>query len=397
MPISVFIVDALMGSGKTSAAIHMIKAGDPKQRYLYITPFLSEVERVTSVCEKQGFMQPSSIGTKTRGIKYLFQMGTNIASTHALFRQFDAEIIEMAHEKQYTLIMDEAASVIEQLDISEHDLSYILREHATVNPHNRLLEWRTKEYDGRFADIRRMCDMGAIGIYGDATPLWLFPVSTFKAFKDTYLLTYLFNAQHQKYYYDFHGIHYRPLYVCGDDPASYHFTDRPATQRSPPFAPLLRLYSGRLNDIGEPPTALSLNWYIRHRDKLPTLHNNTYNFFRNILNSKSYFNLWTTFLDYKAPLSGKGYANGFAALNIRATNELRHKTAVAYLANRYFNPVIRNFFVGQGIQVDEDAYALSEMLQFIWRSAIRDNRPVDLYIPSGRMRRLFSTWLKHQV
>lgn len=44
--------------------------------------------------------------------------------------------------------------------------------------------------------------------------------------------------------------------------------------------------------------------------------------------------------------------------------------------------------------VDEDAYALSEMLQWIWRSSIRDGKPINIYIPSKRMRTLLMNWLE---
>lgn len=46
------------------------------------------------------------------------------------------------------------------------------------------------------------------------------------------------------------------------------------------------------------------------------------------------------------------------------------------------------------ISVDENGYALSEMLQFIWRSAIRDGKEIWVYIPSIRMRELLKQWIK---
>ena len=46
------------------------------------------------------------------------------------------------------------------------------------------------------------------------------------------------------------------------------------------------------------------------------------------------------------------------------------------------------------VELDEDAYALSEMLQLIWRSRIRKGESINVYIPSRRMRELFEDWLK---
>jgi hypothetical protein len=52
---------------------------------------------------------------------------------------------------------------------------------------------------------------------------------------------------------------------------------------------------------------------------------------------------------------------------------------------------------------DQDMWALSEMLQMLFRSAIRgdkekgdDSRHIKLYIPSQRMRNLLESWLNDE-
>ena len=70
------------------------------------------------------------------------------------------------------------------------------------------------------------------------------------------------------------------------------------------------------------------------------------------------------------------------------------KATVAYLANRYMNPMIKNFFVSKGIKIDEDNYALSELIQFLFRSQIRTGNPINVYIPSSRMRNLLKSWIE---
>ena len=92
-------------------------------------------------------------------------------------------------------------------------------------------------------------------------------------------------------------------------------------------------------------------------------------------------------------VSSKGYGKGFVALNMRASNDYAKKTSVAYPVNRYMNTGVKNFFVKHNIQPDEDKYALSEMLQFIWRSAIRNGEEIWIYIPSVRMRNLLKIWI----
>ena len=43
--------------------------------------------------------------------------------------------------------------------------------------------------------------------------------------------------------------------------------------------------------------------------------------------------------------------------------------------------------------IEENKYALSYLIQWLFRSAIRDDKPINIYIPSRRMRELLISWL----
>ena len=58
------------------------------------------------------------------------------------------------------------------------------------------------------------------------------------------------------------------------------------------------------------------------------------------------------------------------------------------------------YFSNRGMkEINKDFYALSILLQWIWRSRIRninddfEQRKIDLYLPSSRMKRLLLEWL----
>ena len=114
--------------------------------------------------------------------------------------------------------------------------------------------------------------------------------------------------------------------------------------------------------------------------------------------------LWTAFCHYKkidkntpptnTLLEGRGYSLTFLPCNARGLNEYGDRVHVMYLVNRYLNIIQKRFFKSYGIDVDEDKFALSELLQWIWRSAIRNGQKINLYIPSRRMRHLLCDWLK---
>ena len=44
------VIDAIMGTGKTSAAINFINKSNDETKFLYITPYLSEVKRIIDSC-----------------------------------------------------------------------------------------------------------------------------------------------------------------------------------------------------------------------------------------------------------------------------------------------------------------------------------------------------------
>ena len=51
-------------------------------------------------------------------------------------------------------------------------------------------------------------------------------------------------------------------------------------------------------------------------------------------------------------------------------------------------------FQKNGIKLNARLFALSELIQWVWRSQIRDGKPIKLYLPSKRMRQLFQSWMR---
>ena len=59
-----------------------------------------------------------------------------------------------------------------------------------------------------------------------------------------------------------------------------------------------------------------------------------------------------------------------------------------YMANIFVNPIIEHFFKAHNVDIDQDKYALAELIQFIYRSRIREDKEIYCYIPSKRLREL---------
>ena len=48
----------------------------------------------------------------------------------------------------------------------------------------------------------------------------------------------------------------------------------------------------------------------------------------------------------------------------------------------------------KGVNIDEETWALSELIQWLFRSAIREENEINIYIPSKRIRSLLQEWLE---
>ena len=89
----IHVVDMAMGSGKTSSAISYMNE-HPDKRYLYITPFIDETERVVKACDSLRFVAPSDKipeyqHRKRNHLRALVNQHRNVSLTHALFLMID--------------------------------------------------------------------------------------------------------------------------------------------------------------------------------------------------------------------------------------------------------------------------------------------------------------------
>lgn len=404
------VVDSIMGSGKTSAAINLMN-NDTENNYIFITPYLTEVERIKTSCTNRKFYEPKIYSKhgetfyKIDSLHNLLINNKNIATTHALFKMATPETKEILKASNYILILDEVMEVIKQLEISPKDVEMLLNEGWIINKNGSIL-WNTEkeklegEYDGEFQTVKRLALNNNLILHKGRILFWLFPAEIFTLFKDVYVLTYMFDAQIQRYYYDMNNIKYEK-YISVFENGQYIFKKRPNDYTEKHIKEQLKqkihIYEGHLNNIGDHEHALSKNWYKEKKHLHKKLKNNVLNYFQNIMKTKSDLNMWTTFKDYKSKMAGKGYTKGFVSCTARATNEFSHKTSLAYIINRYVNPIILDYFNTYNIQLDQDLYALSELIQWIWRSAIRNNQPINIYIPSSRMRNLLIKWLNDEI
>jgi len=411
------IYDAIMGSGKTYDAIERMKGYiDLGKRFIYVTPFLDEIKRVMIELpigevftplsreenDNKGIYQMEwnlidengkfdlnanktykNLNKRTQFLK-LAAKGENIITTHALFMDIKKEDYSLFQD--YILILDEVVTPLKTFTIGKKDIE-ILRNEDLV-----LIDERTNEVrfiaddynDEAFRKIKQLCNNSTVYYLDKYFFVWIFSVEIFKEFRETQVLTYLFEGSLLAPYFKLYNI-------------KYNILKKDSSNQLQEYRNLLNIYEGKTNyHLGA--NSFSKSW-LKNLSKrnLLKIKDATSNIFKRVFKTNSKENAYTTFKDLKSKLSGKGYTKGFISINARASNDYRHKQSMAYLGNRYFPPQTISFFRERNIKLNEDLWALSELIQWIWRGCIRDKKPMNLYIPNLRMRKLLIMWLNGEL
>lgn len=399
------VCDAIMGNGKSSAAITYMNE-HRGERFIYITPYLDEAARIRDGCPELWFVEPSDKIAeygfkKSLHTVALIEEGRNISTTHQAFRGYTPDTIEKIRAQGYTLIIDENCDILEKYEIHPDDLKMAV-EAGYVSDENGVYSLTGKEYKGtafhslfytmQSRELIQIRDrMDNVFFY------WTLSPNLITAFKDVFILTYLFDGQSLHHLLEIYSIPYERIGIHRDADGTYRFGSYPGF--TPEYVHHLKemihiLDNPKLNQVGDDYYALSKNWFERDGEDVDRLKNNVSNCFRNIWGDiPADQRLWGTYNGAFEKVRGKGYTKSFLTFNAKATNKYRDCCALVYISNIFMNAAERQFYQSHGIEVDQDIYALSIMVQWIWRSAIRDGKEVQLYIPSRRMREILERWI----
>lgn len=428
-------IDSMPSTGKTTYMIGYIKELPDTQKVIYITPLLSETERIKKGCKGKRFCTPNEKqgkGSKHKNFKELVIKGKNIATTHSLFKIFDEETLMLIKQQNYILVMDEVVDVVTIIDLytdydecSEDEKQKICKQDIQTFIDKNLisidsefkLTWVDAEKSlDRYSKLKEKIESKEIYFSANTVLIELFPhrVFTEDIFKEIYIMTYQFEYQLLSYYFEFFGIQYekfgilkhrengRTKYIYSlvnhDKYMKYELELREKLQDKIHIVESENKNEIGKKDIGSRKEKLSVRHYkeIEESD-IKNMKRKTNSFISEKLSNCTTKLMWTVFKKHIDDVkTTRMNENSFVSLNCRATNEYRERTALIYLVNRFIHPYIEHLFNAKGISFDRNTYALSEMIQWIWRSAIRDDKPIDIYIPSERMRNLLKAWLNGQ-
>lgn len=414
------VLDAMMGSGKTTRLIQDISNLQSESKVIYITPLLTECHRIAGTVfdaedEKKApivayqdcdgieeyvydvnhpligrrFRHPSySGGSKMDNLLFQVQHGCNVVSTHSLFRAISPKVAAAIKENGYILVLDEVLSVYEEFtDLGREELNKLIENKILYVDEDKITLVFNKEKFGdtehtRYQQIADLCEMKQLMVVDGKVVFWEFPISALSVFKEVWIATYLFGGSQMCAYLKTHNVEFE----------IERFGKKPSELRH-----LVKIVEDKkLNEIGDKDTALSKQQVVHTKTHNEQLRKNLNNFFRAKNKTKLEDRLWTTYKKASGEISGGRFAKSWLACTTKATNDWKSASHVAYLINLFVHPMIVKLLATKGSKMDLNLYALSEMVQFIWRSRIREGGEIQLYIPSKRMRNILVRWLNDE-
>lgn len=411
------VVDYPMGTGKTEWMFKKMNS-ELGKRYIYITPLLSEAEdRATSSLAQLDMRVPevnTDSLTKSDNVLELLQTGKNISTTHMLFRRFTQKHLDAIRSYDYTIVIDEVAAFIEPFQkYNAVDLRDMVdRGDLVVHPDLKgqvSMEW--KPTDGNtYTGLKYMCDSGilyAATAKGEVFNIQ-FPTTVIDAAKEVFVLTYMYESSLMNAFMKMHKYESQRLVVPELEERTVVIKQH--IRENLELVHILGIDRYINSDNG---FAFSHGWWDKQvkGNKFTKVFKVLSNWLNNNKDSKDrfFFTCPQSIVD-KNRLSNSLLERQkisyfcdvvpdefpkWLAMNTKATNLYSSRNTCFYLMNVYPHPSLQMYLSEQGNPLDPNKYALSEMIQFIWRGSIRNKgQKMKLFVASPRMRALLEEWVK---
>ena len=409
------IIDKPCGSGKTTA---MIEGFEPEKKYLVIVPLLTEVDRIIDQSTKVEFVQPdeydTSIGTKYASLENHLINGRNVVSTHQLYEDL-VPLAKAGLLASYHIIIDEVPQVIDaELDKSQTSIDCFYIEtgfmevvggSGLVRPTQKWIEVQNDVSDTLSPKILKSAMTDCLYLQDNSAFLRVLPQPLLEVGLSFTVMTYKAEGSMLVAYLRKLGL---PFVIERDNELEKKFRGKAAE--------LVTVEDiSAISSSTKPKISLSVSQQRKgmrsklYCSKVSTALKNLRG--RKLQNVDAENILITCVKDaWKREVLDKAandnkYKPGPFAKNsrlwescwipntTRGTNDFAHCSHLIYLFDQYPNPFVTRW-LGTCSKEFADAYALTELIQWVWRSRVRREEPITIYLPSTRMRMLFERWLR---
>ena len=405
------IIDKPCGSGKTTA---MIEGFEPEKKYLVIVPLLTEVNRIINLSTEVKFVQPhandNQKGTKLASLQEQLLLGRNIVSTHKMYESL-VPLAKAGLLDDYHIIIDEVPDAVQPIanksktSIEEFYIAsgYMVVEEGSglVRPTQKWIEQSSQVSDTLSVKILTAAMSGCLYLQDRQMFIWALPESILRTGLSLTVLTYKASGSLFLSYIRKLGL---PYELIADLVSDKEFKEQAAKlitiEDIPALSKLKLTYSGQ--KAGQASRA----YCSRVSNALKNLRERK-------LKGVAVGSIMVTCMkdawlkpsnDNHSLFAQSGlFSRGSRLVDAiwlpnttRGTNDYAHCSHLIYLYDQHPHPFITRW-LGDSSKEFADAYALTELIQWVWRSRVRRGEPVTVYLPSIRMRRLFEEWLHERM
>lgn len=393
---SIRFIDKACGAGKTTDQISTL---DPRKQWLIVVPFLDEQTRWKEQAGIPLEVAPEA-GSKSDWLRQNLLEGNSIVCTHKLFDLVDLDRTDL---REYDLIIDEVFDCVESIHGVKEEVFervYIGEGYASVDPATgRVIptdKWIAHSQEAEKLaptirnDLYQKAKQGSLyKVDGKGFFVSIVPVELFTSPRSCTVLTYQAESSQMVGYLRRLGIPFRidrtddaafkhglrqrlevkDIPALRDTQMTHTAQDKMRKEGAKKVSTALMNLRGReLKGVDPADIMLSCNKSKWHdQDERP----------------KGLF----------AQGSKLSLCN-FLPKTTRGTNKYRHCSHAVYLNDLRLNPAEKEWLGWS--KEDEEAWALSELIQWVMRSRLRDGEDVSLYLASGRMKALLEDFLENK-
>lgn len=399
----IFICDDVPGSGKTLAACEMIK-NSPQEKWIYIVPDCTTLARQRELFGNIEFENASPSMTYKR----LLEGKNLVGSPSSLKDIYDVEKAFDEIEKQgYNIVIDEAVNVLDEVSYNDTDLAILSRlgfSRLVIDRFPRLEREFSTTYDGEaLKDVLNRFSYSPLyqlpELQKSTYLYWTISPKMLQMAKNVYILSFNHAMQPLFLMLVLEGLTFRYLHLEHDADGKPYMTEGyvPPTFDENPDKYFRIDDRISINRVGETPNAMSPKWFNRTKAPYGQLQRAMQTYY--IENGRGIpvtDKLWGAPIEATRRLDAGRFASTRTDPDIRQTEDYSDRHYLAFTFYPYMPINERRLRQKLGWEVDDDAYALDTLIQWLWRTAVRKKEWVHLYLPNRQLRDQLYEWFNKQ-
>lgn len=406
------ILDSLPGTGKTYAIFDYMAKHRNTERFIYVSPMKKEInERVATESERAGIEffvaterdSHEEMHTKTLQVLDALHKGENIACTHNLLLRFTEDHLMIIELSGYIVICDEELELISAYnELKKGDVTLLLKNNSiSIDDETGKIKCLDPLLaETKYAAFKRYADFECLYASVTRNEFLVIQISpkVIHLAKRFILLTYNYPGSVMDAFMQMNGITHKKLDGVVTRKSSEEVIKRVSELVTFIETPSVKKWQQKKN-------VFSVTWWNNSvTDEDIESLGKVCNSIMNLTKSNSEDTM-ITLPKANTELADRGYRKkvftakrlkmekAYVVSTARATNDFMHKRTCIHMYNLYPNQAVRVYLQDRGFFCDPDTHALNTFIQWLFRSQIRDDKPIDVAILSARMSSIFKEWL----